>query len=65
MGARSERRAYAAIERLHADNPSLPKGTVIYLPLDLSDLDDVVKAAELFLQKETRLDILGGFQITQ
>ncbi|RFU33972.1 hypothetical protein B7463_g2345, partial [Scytalidium lignicola] len=58
IGARSERRAHAAIERLHIENPTLVKGAVVYLPLNLSDLDDVVKAVEVFLQQEKRLDIL-------
>ena len=61
IGARSEKRAHAAIERLYAEHPRLPRGLVVYLPLNLSDLNNVVEAAEAFLKQETRLDILREY----
>ncbi|KAI0751787.1 NAD-P-binding protein [Daedaleopsis nitida] len=60
MGARSEQRAKAATERIHAAAAELEpgRGEVVWLPLDLSDPRSVVAAAEDFMQKEERLDIL-------
>jgi NAD(P)-dependent dehydrogenase (short-subunit alcohol dehydrogenase family) len=59
LAARSEAKANAAIEKLYEENQNLEKGKVVFLPLDLADLDHVVKAAEIFLGHEDRLDILG------
>lgn len=59
MAARSEAKAHAAIEKMYANNKSVETGRLIFLPLDLADLDSVVKAAEIFLKQETKLDILG------
>ena len=59
MAARNEQKAKAAIERLHADGLGPGNGEVIWLQLDLSNPRDVKKAAEEFLQKEQRLDILS------
>ncbi|KAI0339170.1 NAD-P-binding protein [Trametopsis cervina] len=56
MGARSESKAKAAIERLSAEG--LGSGEVRHLSLDLSDPRLAKAAAEDFLTKETRLDIL-------
>ncbi|THH27682.1 hypothetical protein EUX98_g6503 [Antrodiella citrinella] len=53
MAARSEERAKAAIAKL-----TLGKGSVEWLELDLSDPREAKNAAERFLEKETRLDIL-------
>ncbi|KAI0333457.1 NAD-P-binding protein [Cubamyces sp. BRFM 1775] len=58
MAARNEQKAKAAIERLHAEGLGPGNGEVIWLQLDLSNPRDVKKAAEEFLQKEQRLDIL-------
>lgn len=60
MAARNEAKAHAAIERIYTNNKSIKAGKLIFLPLDLADLDSVVKAAEIFLKQETKLDILGG-----
>lgn len=57
LGARSEEKAKAAIERLTAEG--IGSGEVHYLHLDLSDPKLAKVAAEDFLTKETRLDILG------
>jgi NAD(P)-dependent dehydrogenase (short-subunit alcohol dehydrogenase family) len=59
VAARSEAKAHAAIEKIYVNNKSVEAGKLIFLPLDLADLDSVVKAAEIFLKQETKLDILG------
>ncbi|TFK72484.1 NAD(P)-binding protein [Pluteus cervinus] len=56
MAARNETKATSAIAALEADG--IKPGSVVWLKLELSDLDGVVKAAEEFMSKETRLDIL-------
>ena len=57
LGARSEEKAKAAIERLTAEG--IGSGQVHHLNLDLSDPKLAKAAAEDFLTKETRLDVLG------
>ncbi len=59
MAARSEAKAHAAIEKIYKNNKSINTGKLIFLPLDLADLDSVVRAAEIFVKQETKLDILG------
>ena len=44
---------------MHKDYPKLEPGKAVWLPLDLADLDSVVKAAETFMSREAKLDILG------
>ena len=61
MATRTEKRALAAIEKLYKENPSVEKGSVVWLPLELGDFDSIVKSAQIFLQKEQRLDILGRY----
>jgi NAD(P)-dependent dehydrogenase (short-subunit alcohol dehydrogenase family) len=61
LAARSETRAHGAIEKLHAENRKIDKGQLVWLPLDLLDLDGVVKSAQTLVQQEERLDILGKF----
>lgn len=61
VAARSEGKAHAAIEKIHANNTKVEAGKLIFLPLDLADLDSVAKAAEIFLKQEDRLDVLGTF----
>ncbi|KAF7366116.1 NAD-binding protein [Mycena venus] len=56
MATRSESRAAEAIQRLKAEN--LGDGSVHWLELDLSDPRSAARAAQEFLQKEQRLDIL-------
>ncbi|KAI0368449.1 NAD-P-binding protein [Pilatotrama ljubarskyi] len=58
MAARSEQKAKAAIERLQADASASGSGEVHWLKLDLSDPRDVKQAAEEFMRKEKRLDVL-------
>ncbi|OBZ78301.1 hypothetical protein A0H81_02445 [Grifola frondosa] len=59
LGARSEQKAKAAIERLHKEGLGPRNGEVVWLNVDLSDPRDAKKAAEEFLTKEKRLDVLG------
>ena len=59
LAARSEKRAREAIEKLYAELTLLEEGKIVWLPLDLSDLNSVVKAAETIYKNETRLDILS------
>ncbi|KAJ7051079.1 hypothetical protein C8F01DRAFT_1067277 [Mycena amicta] len=55
LAARSPQKASAAIARLERET----KGkTAVFLELDLADLKSVRKAAERFLEKEEKLDIL-------
>ncbi|KAI0360523.1 NAD-P-binding protein [Trametes cingulata] len=58
IGARSEERAKAAIERLRAEGLEPGKGEVEWLELDLGDPRKAKQSAETFLTKEKRLDIL-------
>ncbi|KAL1945760.1 hypothetical protein VTO73DRAFT_1762 [Trametes versicolor] len=58
IGARSEERAKAAIERLRAEGLQPGNGELEWLALDLSDPRKTKESAEIFLSKETRLDIL-------
>lgn len=60
LAARSESRAQAAIAQLRQDHPHIQKDSLIWLPLDLSTVDDVKKGAAIFLAQEQRLDILGA-----
>lgn len=59
MGARDESKAREAIDRLRAETPKVAAENIIWLPLELSDLRGVVKAAEIVKSKESRLDILS------
>ncbi|KAH6910230.1 hypothetical protein BKA70DRAFT_1272540 [Coprinopsis sp. MPI-PUGE-AT-0042] len=54
MACRSEEKAKAVIEELAKETGK----TALFLKLELSDLGSVERAAEDFLQKEQRLDIL-------
>ncbi|OSD08182.1 NAD-P-binding protein [Trametes coccinea BRFM310] len=58
IGARSEERAKAAIERLRAEGLQPGNGELEWLEVNLSDPAKAKQAAEAFLQKESRLDIL-------
>ena len=59
IGARSEERVKAAIERLHAEGLEPGNGELDWFQLDLSDPRKAKEGAEAFLAKEKRLDILG------
>ncbi|KAH9946905.1 NAD-P-binding protein [Amylocystis lapponica] len=58
LAARSEERAKAALERLHAAGLGPGNGEVVWLHLDLSDPRVAKKAAETVLEKEKRLDVV-------
>jgi NAD(P)-dependent dehydrogenase (short-subunit alcohol dehydrogenase family) len=60
LAARNESKAKAAIEKLRAENPKISKHNLVWLPLDLANLDDVEQATRTFLGKDDRLDILGA-----
>jgi NAD(P)-dependent dehydrogenase (short-subunit alcohol dehydrogenase family) len=60
MGARNQEKAKAAIERLVAEG--VASGQVHHLNLDLSDPKLAKQAAEEFLAKESRLDVLGIYR---
>ncbi|KAL7281917.1 hypothetical protein ACG7TL_003383 [Trametes sanguinea] len=58
MAARNEQKAKAAIERLHAEGLGPGNGEIHWLHLDLNDPRNVKQAAEEFMKKEIRLDVL-------
>ncbi|KAK0617472.1 daunorubicin C-13 ketoreductase [Immersiella caudata] len=58
LAARNEGRATTAIEKLLAENPTLERGRLPWLPLDLADPKAVVGATNEMKKKEQRLDIL-------
>ncbi|EEB93852.1 hypothetical protein MPER_07442, partial [Moniliophthora perniciosa FA553] len=59
MGARDEQKALEAIEKLKKDESWKDKGgEVFWLKVDLSDPREAKKAAQNFLNKEKRLDVL-------
>ena len=57
LAARSKERANAAISWIQSSPPDT-KGRLEYLYLELADLESIKPAAEGFLRKEKRLDIL-------
>jgi NAD(P)-dependent dehydrogenase (short-subunit alcohol dehydrogenase family) len=59
LACRNEAKALASIESMHTECPGVQPGKLIWLPLDLMDLESVVKAAETFMHSEERLDILS------
>lgn len=63
MAARNEQSATAAIEQLRAEGLGPGDGEVIWLKLDLSDPREAKKAADAFLEKESRLDVLSTFSL--
>ena len=59
MGARNEKKAQDAIERLNKEGRGPRNGEVLWLDLDLSDPRKAKKSAEELLRKEKRLDVVG------
>lgn len=57
VAARSEAKAYVAIELIRAAHPR-SKGDLVYLPLDLADLATIKSSVDAFLSQESRLDVL-------
>lgn len=62
LGARNKSKAMAAICQLEEEG--IGPGEVVWLPINLSDPQWAKKAAEEFLEKESRLDILSRFRTT-
>ena len=60
IGARSEAKAKAAIERLRTEGLQPGNGELDWFEFDLSDPRKAKKSAENFLAKEKRLDVLGA-----
>jgi len=58
MAARNADKATAAIARLQTEGLAPGNGEVLWLELDLSDPRKAKEAAQSFLEKETRLDVL-------
>jgi NAD(P)-dependent dehydrogenase (short-subunit alcohol dehydrogenase family) len=59
MGARSESRAKDAIDGILATHKSIAKDRLIWLPLDLSKLPNVLQAVQFVRSKESKLHMLG------
>lgn len=64
VAARSEAKAKQAIADIQASAPG-SVGSCVFLHLDLADFDSVKRAAEEFLSKEHRLDVLVNNAATQ
>ncbi|TDL29008.1 NAD-P-binding protein [Rickenella mellea] len=58
LAARNESKATGAIARLEAEGLGPGNGEIVWLKLDLSDPKATKAAADVFLSKEKRLDIL-------
>ena len=59
MAARNEEKALEAIQKLKQEGLEPGNGQVEWLSLDLSDPREAKKAAQVFMEKEKRLDVLG------
>ncbi|KAG2030211.1 hypothetical protein BDR03DRAFT_974815 [Suillus americanus] len=61
MAARNQTKAEEAIAQLKAEGLGPGNGDVIWLELDLKDPRNAKKAAEIFMKKEKRLDVLSQY----
>ena len=59
IGARNQSKAEAAIAQLKADGLGPGNGELVWLEMDLKDPRNSKKAAEEFMGKEKRLDVLS------
>ena len=59
LAARSEEKAEYAIRRMEEEGMGERKGDLVWLPVDLTDPRRAKAAAEWFIKRENRLDILG------
>ena len=59
IAARSEEKAEHAIVRMEQEGMGEHPGRLVWLPIDLTDPHRARAAAEWFLKRESRLDILG------
>jgi NAD(P)-dependent dehydrogenase (short-subunit alcohol dehydrogenase family) len=60
LAARSEEKAANAIARLEEEGMGECPGKLVWLPIDLTDPHRAKAAAEWFVKREDRLDILGA-----
>ncbi|KAF8500193.1 NAD-P-binding protein [Russula emetica] len=58
LAARSEEKAENAIRRMEEEGMGERKGELVWLPIDLTDPRKAKAAAEWFVKRESRLDIL-------
>lgn len=61
MAVPDEERTKAALQRVESEGREPGLGEVIWHELDLKDPRDAKASAERFIEKESRLDILGWF----
>ncbi len=61
MAVPDEERTKAALQRVESEGLEPGLGEVIWHELDLKDPRDAKASAERFIEKESRLDILGWF----
>ncbi|KAI0305347.1 hypothetical protein B0F90DRAFT_1625138 [Multifurca ochricompacta] len=61
LAARSEEKAAHAITRMENEGMGESPGELVWLPIDLTDPHKAKAAAEWFLKRESRLDILGVY----
>lgn len=59
LAARSEEKAAHAIARMEKEGLGEHPGELIWLPIDLTDPHRAKAAAEWFIKRETKLDILS------
>lgn len=59
MAARNKTKAEEAIVKLKQEGLAPGNGEVVWLELDLSDPRNAKKAAQEFMEKEKRLDVLS------
>jgi NAD(P)-dependent dehydrogenase (short-subunit alcohol dehydrogenase family) len=64
MAARNQSKAEAAIAQLKAEGLGPGNGEVIWLELDLTDPQNAKKAAEEFIEREKRLDVLSLYMVS-
>jgi NAD(P)-dependent dehydrogenase (short-subunit alcohol dehydrogenase family) len=64
MAARNQSKAEAAIAQLKAEGLGPGNGEVIWLELDLVDPQNAKKAAEEFIKREKRLDVLSLYMVS-
>ena len=59
LAARSEEKAEHAIGRMEQEGMGEHPGELVWLPIDLTDPRRAKAAAEWFIKRESRLDIVG------
>jgi NAD(P)-dependent dehydrogenase (short-subunit alcohol dehydrogenase family) len=63
IAARSEEKAEHAIGRMEKEGMGDRPGELVWLPIDLTDPRRAKAAAEWFVKREGRLDILGTWSL--